>query len=158
MIHKKNINNDLNYIFDILYQQSIKAQKKKEVPISALIFDPKNNRIISKSHNKNIKDNNPCSHAEIISIIKACRKLNKNRLDGMDLYCSLEPCLMCSSVIFQSKIRRVYFATDDKKNGALINNYKLGLKKNLNHRIDIYYGFQEEKFSNLLKKFFKKKR
>jgi len=158
MIHKININKDLNYIFDILYQQSIKAQKKKEVPISALIFDPKNKRIISKSYNQNIKDNNPCSHAEIISIIKACKKLNKNRLDGMDLYCSLEPCLMCSSVIYQSKIRRVYFATDDKKNGALINNYKLGLKKNLNHRIDIYYGFQEEKFSNLLKKFFKKKR
>jgi tRNA(adenine34) deaminase len=158
MIHKININKDLNYIFDILYQQSIKAQKKKEVPISALILDPKNKRIISKSHNQNIKDNNPCSHAEIISIIKACKKLNKNRLDGMDLYCSLEPCLMCSSVIYQSKIRRVYFATDDKKNGALINNYKLGLKKNLNHRIDIYYGFQEEKFTNLLKKFFKKKR
>jgi tRNA(adenine34) deaminase len=158
MIHKININKDLNYIFDILYQQSIKAQKKKEVPISALIFDPKNNRIISKSHNQNVKDNNPCSHAEIISIIKACKKLNKNRLDGIDLYCSLEPCLMCSSVIYQSKIRRVYFATDDKKNGALINNYKLGLKKNLNHRIDIYYGFEEEKFSNLLKKFFKKKR
>jgi len=158
MIHKININKDLNYIFDILYQQSIKAQKKKEVPISALIFDPKNNRIISKSHNQNVKDNNPCSHAEIISIIKACKKLNKNRLDGMDLYCSLEPCLMCSSVIYQSKIRRVYFATDDKKNGALINHYKLGLKKNLNHRIDIYYGFEEEKFSNLLKKFFKKKR
>ena len=158
MIHKININNNFNYIFDILYQQSIKAQKKKEVPISALIFDPKNNRIISKSHNQNIQDNNPCSHAEIISIIKACKKLNKNRLDGMDLYCSLEPCLMCSSVIFQSKIRRVYFATDDKKNGALISNYKLGLKKNLNHRIDIYYGFQEEKFSKLLKKFFKKRR
>jgi len=158
MIHKININKDLNYIFDILYQQSIKAQKKQEVPISALIFDPKNKRIISKSYNQNIKDNNPCSHAEIISIIKACKKLNKNRLDGMDLYCSLEPCLMCSSVIYQSKIRRVYFATDEKKNGALINNYKLGLKKNLNHRIDIYYGFQEEKFSNLLKKFFKKKR
>ena len=119
MIHKININNDFNYIFDILYQQSIKAQKKNEVPISALIFDPKNNRIISKSHNQNIQDNNPCSHAEIISIIKACKKLNKNRLDGMDLYCSLEPCLMCSSVIFQSKIRRVYFATEDKKNWSI---------------------------------------
>jgi len=65
---------------------------------------------------------------------------------------------MCSSVIFQSKLRRVYFATDDKKNGALINNYKLGFKKNLNHRIDIYYGCKEEKSANLLKKFFKKKR
>ena len=157
-INKKNIKNNLNYIFDILYQQSIKAQKKKEVPVSALIFDPKNNQIVSKSHNQNIQDNNPCSHAEIISIIKACKKLNKNRLDGMDLYCSLEPCLMCTAVIFQSKIRRVYFATDDKKNGALVNNYKLGFRKNLNHKIDIYYGFQEEKFSKLLKNFFKKRR
>ena len=157
-INKKNIKNNLNYIFDILYQQSIKAQKKKEVPVSALIFDPKNNQIVSKSHNQNIQDNNPCSHAEIISIIKACKKLNKNRLDGMDLYCSLEPCLMCTAVIFQSKIRRVYFATDDKKNGALVNNYKLAFRKNLNHKIDIYYGFQEEKFSKLLKNFFKKRR
>ena len=157
-INKKKIKNYFSYIFDILYQQSIKAQKKKEVPVSALIFDPKSNQIVSKSHNQNIQDNNPCSHAEIISIIKACKKLNKNRLDGMDLYCSLEPCLMCTAVIFHSKIRRVYFATDDKKNGALVNNYKLGLKKNLNHKIDIYYGFQEEKFSKLLKNFFKKRR
>ena len=76
----------------------------------------------------------------------------------MDLYCSLEPCLMCSSVIFQSKIRRVYFATDDKKNGALINNYKVGRKKNLNHRIDIYYGFSREKVLKIVKKIFKKKK
>ena len=65
---------------------------------------------------------------------------------------------MCSSVIFQSKIRRVYFAVDDKKNGALLNNYKLSFTKNLNHKVDIYYGFEEEKFSNILKEFFKGKR
>lgn len=102
--------------------------------------------------------NNPCMHAEIISIIRACKLLNTSRLDGLDLYCSHEPCLMCSSVIFQSKIRRVYFAIEDKKNGALLNNYKLGYKKNLNHSIEMYYGFHEKKFSLLLKNFFRNKR
>lgn len=159
MIHKyKKIKINLDFIFNVLYQQSIKAYKKNEIPVSALIFDAKYKKIISISHNQNRKDCNPCSHAEVISIIKACKKLKKSRLDGLDLYCSLEPCLMCSSIIFQSKIRRVYFVCEDKKNGALVNNYKLGFKKNLNHKIDLYYGFNDFRFSDLLKKFFKSKR
>ncbi len=149
---------ELKNIFKILYQDSLKALKKKEVPIASLIFNPLKQKIISRSFNQNIEHNNPCSHAEILSIIKACKKLNTHRLDGHDLYCSVEPCLMCASVIYQSKIRRVYFALEDKKNGALINNYKLSFKKNLNHKLDIYYGFEEKKFSELLKNFFKKKR
>ncbi len=132
--------------------------KKKEVPIAALILNPKTKKIISRSYNQNRKNYNPCSHAEILSIVRACNKLKVHRLDGFDLYCSLEPCLMCTSVIYQSKIRRVYFAIEDKKNGALLNNYKLAFKKNINHKIQIYYGFQEKKFSELIKKFFKKKR
>ena len=123
-----------------------------------MVFDPKSKKIISKSYNKNKLENNPCMHAEIDSIIRACKKLKVSRLDGMDIYCTLEPCLMCSSVIFQSKIRRVYFAIEDKKNGALLNNYKLGFKENINHRIDMYYGFKEQKFSKVIKNFFKNKR
>ena len=65
---------------------------------------------------------------------------------------------MCSSVIFASKIRRVYFAIEDKKIGAMVNNYKLALGKHINHKIDVYYGFCEKKFSKLISNFFKKKR
>ena len=140
----------MNYIFDILYQQSIKAQKKKEVPISALIFDPKNNRIVSKSHNQNIQDNNPCSHAEIISIIKACTKLDKNRLDGMDLYCSLEPCLMCYGAIYWSKIDTIVYGASDNKRG--FTSYNLQMDRN----IKTISGIMENESKNLLNKFFKK--
>lgn len=151
---KKNIKNN----FDVLYQDSLKAFKNNEVPVSALIYDPQKKKIISKAYNTNNKDNNPCSHAEISVIIKSCKKLKKKRLDGYDLYSTLEPCLMCSSVIFASKIRRVYFAIEDKKIGAMVNNYKLALSKHMNHKIDAYYGFCEEKFSKLISNFFKKKR
>lgn len=129
-----------------------------EVPIAALIYDPRQKKIISKSHNLNKKKFNPCAHAEIEAIIKACKKIKSPRLDGLDIFCTVEPCLMCTSVILQSKIRRIYFSLEEKKTGALINNYKLSFKKEITQKIKVYYGFNEKKFSQLLKNFFKKKR
>jgi len=141
-----------------LYKESTKAFKLGEVPIAALVYDPVKKVIISKSHNLNRKKFNPCYHAEINAITKACKKIKKSRLDGFDLFCSFEPCLMCSSVILQSKIRRVYFAVEEKKTGSLVNNFKLALNPNFSKQIKVYYGFDEERFLQLLKKFFQKKR
>tara|TARA_B100000963_G_scaffold354623_1_gene371462 strand:- start:38 stop:520 length:483 start_codon:yes stop_codon:yes gene_type:complete len=154
----KNNTLDFSDLFDILYKESIKAYELGEVPVAALVYDPKKRKIISKAHNSNRKNFNPCAHAEVQAIQKACKKLKISRLDGYDLFSSLEPCLMCSSIILQSKLRRVYFSCEEKKTGALINNYKLALNtKNLS-KIDVYYGFKEEKFSKLIKNFFKNKR
>jgi len=145
-------------LFNILYKESIKAFNLGEVPVASLIYDPKQKKIISKAHNLNKKRYNPCDHAEVRAITKACRKLKVSRLDGLDIFCSLEPCLMCSSIIFQAKIRRVYFALEEKKMGALVNNYKLAFNNDISKKIKVYYGFSEDKFSKLLKNFFKKRR
>ncbi len=154
----KNNTLDFSSLFDILHKESIKAYKLGEIPVAALIYDPQKKKIISKAHNLNRKNFNPCAHAEILAIQKACKKLQVSRLDGYDLFSSLEPCLMCSSIILQSKIRRVYFSCEDRKAGALINNYKLALNaKNMN-KVNVYYGFKEQKFVKLIKNFFKNKR
>ena len=157
-----NIKNNKNLsfldLFNILYKESIKAFNLGEVPVASLIYDPKQKKIISKAHNFNKKNHNPCDHAEVRAITKACKKLKVSRLDGLDIFCSLEPCLMCSSIILHAKIRRVYFALEEKKMGALVNNYKLAFNNNISKRIKVYYGFSEDKFSKLLKKFFKKRR
>lgn len=157
MIHSKK-KNGFNELFNILYKTSTRAFEKDEVPVSAIVFDPRIKKIISKSHNLNRKKHDPCAHAEVLAIQKACKKLKKSRLDGYDIYCSLEPCLMCSAVIINSKIRRLYFSVEDKKNGSFINNQKLGYDKNIKKKPKLYYGFYEEKFSKILKKFFSKKR
>ncbi|MBL6758209.1 MAG: nucleoside deaminase [Pelagibacteraceae bacterium] len=156
--YKKNLNKNFTNLFDILYKESKKAFKLGEVPVAALIYDPINKFVISKAHNLNRKKFNPCGHAEVEAIIKACKILKKSRLDNYDLFCTLEPCLMCSSIIFHSKIRRVYFSIEEKKMGAMVNNFKLGLNSKFNCKTKIYYGFDEERFSKLLKDFFKGKR
>ena len=155
---KKNKKFNHTNIFNVLYKESIKAANCREVPISSLIYNPQTEKIVSKAHNSNKKNFNPCDHAEIKAILKACKKLRVSRLDGYDIFCTLEPCLMCSAVIFQSKIRRIYFALEDKKTGALINNYKLAFDPKVLNKTKIYYGFDEERFSLVLKNFFKQKR
>ena len=158
MNFKKNNCLNLYNLFNILYKESIKALKLNEVPVSALVYDPYKKKIISRAHNLNKTKFDPCAHAEIKAIQKACKHVKKSRLDGFYLICSLEPCLMCSSVILQSKISRVYFSLEDKKTGSLINNFKLAFNTKFSKKIKIYYGFDEERFSKLLKDFFKNKR
>jgi tRNA(Arg) A34 adenosine deaminase TadA len=101
---------------------------------------------------------NPILHAEINAILKALKLTNLERLDKFDIYCSLEPCPMCTSAISISRIRRVYFCLEDKKSGGFINGPKLIYSKNLHHKPKFYYGFKENVFLNLMKNFFKKKR
>lgn len=159
-VHNINKNKKINFLdlFNILYKESIKASNLGEVPVASLIYDPKDKKVISKAHNLNKRNFNPCDHAEVRAIVRACKKLKTSRLDGYDIFCSLEPCLMCSSIILQSKISRIYFAVEEKKMGALINNNKLAFHSKFGKKIKVYYGFSEERFLSLLKSFFKNKR
>ena len=79
------------------------------MPVSAIIVDPKSKKIIARAHNLSIRNKDPLAHAEILVIRKALKFLDKKRLDGMDIYCSLEPCVMCTSAIALSQIREYLF-------------------------------------------------
>ena len=134
------------------------AIKQNEVPVSAIIVHSKTKKIIARAHNLSIKNKNPLAHAEILVIHKALKKLKTKRLDGMDIYCSLEPCTMCSAAIALAKINNIYFCLEDKERGGLINGSKLAFSKFLKYKFSVYYGFEEKKFSQVLKNFFHKKR
>ena len=76
----------------VVLDQSQQALKKNEIPVGAVIYDPKKMTLISKAHNEELSSNDPTSHAEILSIRKACKKLNQKRLDGFCLlYTSPSP-------------------------------------------------------------------
>jgi tRNA(Arg) A34 adenosine deaminase TadA len=150
------INSQINIYTDLLLKLSKKALSFGELPISAIIVDPVTKKVVSACINQTKK--NPILHAEINAILKALKIANLKRLDKFDIYCSLEPCPMCTSAISISRLRRVYFCLEDKKSGGFINGPKLIYSKNLHHKPKFYYGFKENIFLNLMKNFFKKKR
>lgn len=141
---------------NVAYQEAIKAFIEDEVPIGCVIV--KDNKIVSRAHNKKEKKNCAINHAEIECIKKACKKLNNWNLKGCEMYVTLEPCMMCAGAIIQSRIDKVYFACKDPKGGSLVSNIKIKRVKNINHYPDYEYGIMQEECSKLLKDFFRQKR
>lgn len=137
-------------------KEAKKAELKDEVPIGAIIV--KDNKVISRGHNLKESSHDVSSHAEMIAIRKANKKLNNWRLVDCDLYVTIEPCLMCMGAIYQSHIRNVYYGSKDPKGGAVISNIKFDEIKNLNHYPHIEGGILEEECSKIVKEYFKKKR
>ena len=137
-------------------KEAHKAELKDEVPIGAVIVC--DGKIIARAHNTRQTKRISTHHAEILCIEKACRKLNSWRLEGCDLYVTLEPCPMCAGAIQQSRIRKVVFGAYDPKGGFFGSNFNINEVKGLNHYPEVEGGILKEETAQLLKDFFKKKR
>jgi tRNA(Arg) A34 adenosine deaminase TadA len=87
---------------------SIENVKKNGGPFSSIVT--KNNKIIAEGSNKVTSTNDPTAHGEIVAIRDACKKLNTFNLSGCELYSSCEPCPMCLSAIYWSRIDKIYYA------------------------------------------------
>lgn len=128
-----------------------KAYNEGEVPVGAVIV--KDGEIIAKGHNMREQKNNALSHAEIEAINSACKKLGSWRLDGCELYVTLEPCPMCTGAIINARIKTVIFGAFDNSMGCMdsvINlcDYPLG------HKPEIYAGICEDECKKILTEFF----
>lgn len=133
-----------------------KAEKEDEVPIGAVIV--LDGKIIAKAHNRVEKTNIATSHAEILAIQKACKKLKSWRLDGAEMYVTVEPCPMCAGAIVNARIKKVYFGAKESKSGCAISKYPVLNDNGLNHKTEFEGGIKEEICSNLIKSYFKMKR
>ena len=107
---------------NIAYKEALKAYKKKEIPVGAVIV--KDNKIIAKSHNNRQKKYNVLGNAEINAILKTEKKLRDWRLDGCILYVTLEPCQLCQKVIEESRIDQVIYLLEQDKSKLESNKYK----------------------------------
>ena len=145
-----------NEFMIMAFDEAKKAGNNNEVPIGAVIV--KDNKVISKAHNT--KELNECviCHAEMIAIKRASSALNNWRLDGCDIYITLEPCPMCASAIKQARINRIFFGlrNSDKKNIKIVKQILLSDRTNKN--VDLFGGYYQSKIYNLMKFFFLCKR
>ena len=121
-----------------------------DIPVAALIV--KDDEIISIKVNSKEKDNLVTSHAEILALQEANKKLNSWRLEGCDMYVTLEPCPMCAWAIISARINNLYFGSYDTKYGAFSS--AINLKKLSNSKINIYGGIEEERCDTLINSYF----
>ena len=136
-----------DYMLEAL-KEANKAFSAGEVPIGCVIV--KNNKIISRSHNKKESTHLATSHAEIIAINKACKKLKNWRLLDCTLYVTVEPCLMCCGAIIQTRIKKIVYGIDNENYG--------GIEYIKNNEIEIEKNIMAEECKNIIKKFFEEKR
>ena len=134
--------------------EAIKARKKQEVPVGAIIVY-KNGNVIAKAHNLVETRNNATSHAEKLVIEKTLKITGNRYLNNYDIWVTLEPCIMCASIIKQTRIRRLYYGSEDKKGGAIDNGVRLFSNINSKSKLEIYSGFYASESQKLLKEFFK---
>ena len=141
---------------DLAFKYARKAFNKNEVPIGAVIV--KDGKVISCAYNNKASKNTVFGHAELIAIKKAEKKMNNWRLDGCDIYVTLDPCPMCASAIKQSRINNVFSAlrNSDSHNSVIIN--KIFLSDNVNPSVNFYTDLKVFESKLLLSSFFEKKR
>ena len=137
-------------------RQAEKAVLEDEVPVGAVIV--KNGKIIAKAHNKMEKTQLATAHAEILAINKACKKLKSWRLDGAEMYVTVEPCAMCAGAIVNARIKAVYFGAYEQKSGCAESKYPVLSDSGLNHTTEFIGGVERERCENLIKNYFKAKR
>jgi tRNA(adenine34) deaminase len=136
--------------------QAQQAASEGEVPIGAVIV--KDGVVIAAAHNRPRGLCDPTAHAEILALRAAAQALGQERLEGCDLWVSLEPCAMCAGAIAHARIARVYYAAPDPKGGAVAQGARVFDQPQCLHRPEIYSGMGEAEAADMLREFFRARR
>ena len=152
---KKNINTDERMMKEAI-KQAKKAYDMGETPIGCVIVFQE--KIVARSYNRRNTDKQTISHAEILAIKKASRKLGDWRLEGCTMYVTLEPCQMCAGALVQSRMDKVVIGAMTPKAGCVGSVINLCQMTEFNHQVEVVIGVLEEECSGLMTAFFKELR
>jgi tRNA(Arg) A34 adenosine deaminase TadA len=137
---------------DLALDLAAEAAQAGEAPVGAVVME--GDRILAAERNRMRQLGDPTAHAELMAIRAALATRGTGRLDGCDLYVTLEPCAMCAGAIAHARLRRLVYAAGDPKAGAVENGVRLFDSPNCHHRPEIISGIGERRASELLKRFF----
>ncbi len=127
-----------------------------EVPVGAVVVC--DGQIIARAHNAPRATHDPTAHAEILAIRAAAQALGNQRLDGCELWVTLEPCAMCAGAIAHARIAKLYYAASDPKGGAVEHGARVFDQDQCLHRPEVYSGMGEAEAAELLRGFFQQRR
>jgi tRNA(adenine34) deaminase len=137
-------------------KEAKKAFDEDEVPIGTVVVYK--NQIIGRGHNQTEQLNDPTAHAEMIAITAAANAVNSWRLNEVNIYTTVEPCIMCAGALVLARVKKIIFGAYDEKFGGCGSVFDIVREKKLNHQVEVINGVMEKEASSLLKSFFEKKR
>lgn len=141
---------------DTALQQAKAAVAAGEVPIGAVVV--KDGKVIAAAHNLTRTRCDPTAHAEVVVIREAAQALAQERLEGCELWVSLEPCAMCAGAISHARLGKLYYAASDPKGGAVEHGARVFEQAQCLHKPEVYSGMGEEEAAGLLRDFFRERR
>ena len=127
-----------------------------EVPVGAVVV--RGGELIARSGNRMRTDADPTAHAEMVALRAAAAALGSPRLDGCDLWVTLEPCAMCAGAIAHARIARLYYGAPDPKGGAVEHGARVFEQAQCLHRPEVYAGIGEHLAGEVLRAFFAERR
>ncbi len=136
--------------------EAAKARAAGEVPVGAVVVQGE--RVIGRGHNAPVGRHDPTAHAEVMALREAAQSLGNYRLDGCELYVTLEPCAMCSGAMMHARLARVVHGASDPKTGAAGSVVDLFSQRELNHQTQVQGGVLAAECGALLSEFFQERR
>ena len=145
-------NTDECWMLEALDEASA-AAAEGEVPIGAVAVSEE--KIVGRAHNVRERTHNPLGHAELLLVEGLAKQRESWRLDGVTVYVTCEPCLMCAGAMLQARIPRVVYGCPDPKAGAMGSLYDVSRDVRLNHTIEVTPGVMSAECATILSDFFK---
>jgi tRNA(adenine34) deaminase len=128
-----------------------------EVPVGAVLVDAEG-ELLAEGWNRNITDQDPTAHAEIVAMRQGGMRIGNHRLGGATLYVTLEPCAMCAMAMVHARLARIVYAASDPKTGAAGSVFDLLADPRHNHRVAVQGGLLAEEAGPMLTTYFRARR
>lgn len=133
-----------------------RALESGEVPVGAVVVC--DGTIVGRGWNRNLTDNDPTAHAEIIALREAGRSVGNHRLGDCELFVTIEPCAMCAGALMHARVSRLVYGADDPKAGAVHSVLQVLNHPKLNRQMDVRGGVLAGRSAEMLQEFFRTRR
>lgn len=133
-----------------------RALEAGEVPVGAVVVC--DGKIIAEGWNRNLQDDDPTAHAEIVALRQAGATAGNHRLNDCELFVTIEPCAMCAGALVHARIKRLVYGADDPKAGAVHSVIQVVNHPQLNHRMEVKGGVLAGRCAEMLQGFFRERR
>jgi tRNA(adenine34) deaminase len=137
-------------------REAQRALEAGDVPVGAVVIC--DGKIIGRGGNRNVSDSDPTAHAEIVALREAGATIGNHRLEGCELFATIEPCAMCAGALVHARLKRLVYGADDPKAGAIRSVMQVLKHPSLNHRMEVRSGVLAGRCAEMVQAFFRRRR